>query len=82
MKNKVLKFCLAGALVLGGTSITSQNISAVGNGPNYNGNETVNTSILSTYQEMVDYLKKEEAKQAHMELEVIGQTVKDATFTW
>ena len=31
---------------------------AVGNGPNYGGNETVNTSILHTYDEMVDYLEK------------------------
>ncbi len=36
---------------------------AVGNGPNYGGNETVNTSILHTYDEMVDTLKKQEAKQ-------------------
>ena len=49
---------------------------AVGNGPNYGGNETVNTSILHTYDEMVDYLKKQEAKQQDMELEVIGQSVK------
>ena len=49
---------------------------AVGNGPNYGGNETVNTSILHTYDEMVDNLKKQEAKQRDMELEVIGQSVK------
>ena len=49
---------------------------AVGEGPNYNGNETINTSILRTYDEMVAELKKQDAKQPAMELEVIGQSVK------
>ncbi|KPN16364.1 M14 family zinc carboxypeptidase [Arthrobacter sp. Edens01] len=49
---------------------------AVGEGPNYNGNETINTSILHTYDEMVAELKKQDAKQPAMELEVIGQSVK------
>lgn len=51
-------------------------VDAVGNGPNYGGNETVNTSILHTYDELSDFLQKEHAKQQDMELEVIGQTVK------
>lgn len=76
MNKKLLTLCLTGALVLGGTSITSPIVNAAGNGPNYGGNETINTSILSTYQEMVDYLEKQEVKQERMELEVIGQTVK------
>ncbi|WP_313810539.1 M14 family zinc carboxypeptidase [Glutamicibacter sp.] len=50
--------------------------SAVGNGPDYGGNETVNTSILHTYDSMVTELRKQDAKQSAMELEVIGQSVK------
>lgn len=76
MKKKLLTLCLAGTLVIGGTSITSPLVNAAGNGPNYGGNETINTSILTTYQEMVDFLEKQEAKQERMEIEVIGQTVK------
>lgn len=48
----------------------------VGNGPSDNGHETVNTSILRSYSEVVADLKKEAKKQQAMELEVIGQTVK------
>src|SRR6185312_1403520 len=49
---------------------------AVGNGPNYQGNETINTSILHTYDSMVEELQKQDAKQSALELEVIGQSVK------
>lgn len=60
-------------LLAAGTSVPAF---AVGEGPNYNGNETINTSILHTYDEMVAELKKQDAKQPAMELEVIGQSVK------
>jgi murein tripeptide amidase MpaA len=49
---------------------------AVGEGPGYGGNETVNTSILHTYDEMVAELKSQDAKQSALELEVIGKSVK------
>lgn len=49
---------------------------AVGEGPNYGGNETINTSILRTYDEVVAELHKQDARQPAMELEVIGQSVK------
>ncbi|MEC5425463.1 M14 family zinc carboxypeptidase [Virgibacillus sp. C22-A2] len=76
MKKKLVTLTITGALVLGGTSIVSPTINAAGNGPNYGGNETVNTSILRTHDEMVNFLEKQEAKQNDMELEIIGQTVK------
>ncbi|MEF3331405.1 M14 family zinc carboxypeptidase [Oceanobacillus oncorhynchi] len=76
ISKKLLMFSLAGAFVVGGSILTSPAVHAVGNGPNYNGNETVNTSILTTYDEMVDYLKKQDSKQSQMELEVIGQSMK------
>ena len=49
---------------------------AVGEGPGYGGNETINTSILHTYDEMVAELKSQDAQQSAMELEVIGTSVK------
>nr|WP_085994560.1 M14 family zinc carboxypeptidase [Oceanobacillus senegalensis] len=76
MNKQLLILSITSAIVLAGTSLVSPVIHAVGNGPNYNGNETVNTSILTTYEEMASYLQKQEAKQKHMELEVIGQSIK------
>ncbi|WP_413542605.1 M14 family zinc carboxypeptidase [Citricoccus nitrophenolicus] len=69
----------AAALALGlvaGGGLAAQPAAAVGEGPNYGGNETVNTSILHTYDELVAELQKQDAKQPAMELEVIGQSVK------
>ncbi|MDI3404652.1 M14 family zinc carboxypeptidase [Streptomyces cavernicola] len=66
---------LTGALLLTGT-LFAGNAAAVGEGPDYQGNETVNTSILSTYDDVAGFLKDQDAKQDAMELEVIGQTVK------
>ena len=76
MKKSILAFTLAGAMVLSASPFASPIAEAVGNGPNYGGNETINTSILHTYDELVQNLKKQEAKQKDMELEVIGQSVK------
>ncbi len=66
---------MAAGITLGG-GVAIQPAAAVGQGPGYGGNETVNTSILHTYDEMVAELQKQDRKQSAMELEVIGQTVK------
>ncbi|WP_249870025.1 M14 family zinc carboxypeptidase [Oceanobacillus saliphilus] len=76
MKKKLMTFTVAGTLILGGISVGSPTVNAVGNGPEYRGNETINTSILTTYDEMKDFLQKQDIKQEQMELEVIGQSVK------
>lgn len=76
MKKKVLKVTLSGLLAIGTIGAVSMPLAAVGNGPNYNGNESIQTSILTTYDEMVDFLQAQEAKQEALELNVIGQTVK------
>jgi murein tripeptide amidase MpaA len=76
MKKKVLALSLTGLMSLGAVTAVSLPAYAVGEGPNYGGNESIQTSILHTYEEMVDYLKTQDAKQSAMELEVIGKTVK------
>lgn len=70
---KVAGVLASTALVL---SLGSVPALAVGEGPNYGGNETINTSILHTYDSMAAELKKQDAKQSALELEVIGQSVK------
>ena len=62
MKKSILAFTLAGAMVLSASPFASPIAEAVGNGPNYGGNETINTSILHTYDEMVDNLKEAGSK--------------------
>lgn len=76
MKKKIITVAVAGTMILGANIVGSPIINAVGNGPEYGGNETINTSILTTYDEMVDFIEKQDAKQELMEVEVIGQTVK------
>lgn len=76
LKKGAITLSLAGAMALSAVPMNSPVVEAVGNGPGYGGNETINTSILTTYTEMADYLQKQEAKQNHMELEVIGESVK------
>lgn len=67
---------VSGALVLAVTAAPAPLASAVGEGPSYDGNGQVTTSKLATYDEMVQFLKEQDARQPAMELEVIGQTVK------
>ncbi|MDX8045619.1 M14 family zinc carboxypeptidase [Gracilibacillus sp. S3-1-1] len=76
MKQKMLKVTLTGLLAFGTIGAISIPLSAVGNGPTYKGNESIQTSILTTYEEVVDFLQTQEAKQDALELDVIGQTVK------
>lgn len=76
MKKKVLSVSLSGILALGAITTVALPTFAVGNGPNYNGNESVQTSILHTHEELVDFLKVQDAKQEALQLEVIGQSVK------
>jgi uncharacterized protein len=76
MKKKMISMSLSGMLAFGAFAAVAPSVGAVGNGPNYNGNEAVQTSILHTYESLVDYLKKQDAKQSALELEVIGQTEK------
>ena len=63
---------LALAVVAGSAPLAS----AVGEGPGYGDNGQITTSRLTTYDELVSFLKDQDARQPAMELEVIGKTVK------
>lgn len=75
MKKQLAAIAIAGTLMSSGALIDSTSVHAAGKGPEYQGHETINTSILHTYEEMVDFLETQEQKQKYMELEVFGQTV-------
>lgn len=75
VKKKVLSVSLSGLMALGAVTAVSLPVGAVGNGPNA-GTGSIQTSMLHTYDSLVDYLKVQDAKQEALELEVIGETVK------
>lgn len=75
VKKKVLSVTLSGLMAFGALTAVSLPVHAVGNGPG-TGNGSIQTSILHTYEELVDTLKTLDANQDAMNLEVIGQTVK------
>ncbi|MFC0459473.1 M14 family zinc carboxypeptidase [Arthrobacter liuii] len=67
---------VSGALALAVVAGPAPLAHAVGEGPNYDGNGQITTSKLATYEQMVSFLKDQDARQPAMELEVIGQAVK------
>jgi uncharacterized protein len=75
LKMKVLSVSLSSLMAFGAVTAVALPAGAVGNGPNP-GTGSIQTSILHTYESMVDYLKTQDEKQSAMELEIIGQTVK------
>ncbi|MFC7685239.1 M14 family zinc carboxypeptidase [Ureibacillus sp. GCM10028918] len=77
MKKKIIALSVTGILALGMITPAASTALAVGNGPSYGGNESIQTSNLYTYEEMVQFLKTQDAKQEALQLEVIGQTVKN-----
>ncbi|MGM0845146.1 MAG: M14 family zinc carboxypeptidase [Bacillota bacterium] len=75
MNKKLISVSLSSMLAIGGFAVMNTPAGAVGNGPNP-GSGSVQTSILTTYEELTDFLHVQDAKQDALELEVIGQTVK------
>ncbi|WP_261134868.1 M14 family metallopeptidase [Bacillus sp. Marseille-Q3570] len=53
------------------------NVNAVGEGPNYDGNETIKNERLHTYEEMVAFLEKQDKKSEALTVESYGKSVKD-----
>lgn len=74
LSKKSLSILLIVALVT--TMVFSQLAFAVGEGPLYKGNETINNSRITTYDEMVELLKDYDEKSDLISLQVFGQTVK------
>ena len=75
MKKRLISKLLIIALVLSIFSTTSY-IFAIGEGPNYNGHETVNGSRITSYEDMVSQLQKYDKKSDLIYMEVIGKSVK------
>lgn len=67
---------VSGALALAVLACPAPLAHAVGEGPNYDGNGQITNSKLATYDQIISFLKDQDARQPAMELEVIGQTVK------
>ncbi len=57
-------------------SVPMGDVNATGEGPNYNGNETIMNERLHNYEEMVDFLHKQDKKSEALTLEVYGKSVK------
>jgi parvulin-like peptidyl-prolyl isomerase len=60
---------VSGALALAAVAAPAP-VMAVGEGPDYDGNGQITTSKLATYDQMVSFLKDQDARQGAMELEV------------
>ncbi|WP_377892245.1 M14 family metallopeptidase [Alkalihalobacillus sp. R86527] len=78
MNKKMIPIVVSGMLaVSGGVFGNGQAVEAVGNGPGYNGNETVKNERLHNYEEMVKVLERIDRQSDALELEVYGQSVKE-----
>lgn len=78
MNKKALHIALSGALLSTGLTfgVATHSVGAVGEGPNYNGNETIKNERLHSYEEMVKFLKRLDSQSDALTLEVYGQSVK------
>lgn len=78
MNKKVISIAVSGLLLSSGAIVGNGSIAeATGNGPNYNGNETVKNERLHSYEEMVKVLERIDKQSDALQLEVYGQSVKD-----
>ncbi|WP_088036261.1 M14 family zinc carboxypeptidase [Evansella clarkii] len=69
---KTITLILAALLVM---SLLPIQAGAVGEGPNYNGNETIKNERLTSYEDLVKQLERADSRSENIELEVIGQSV-------
>ena len=74
MKRKLISTLLVSFMLLSSLTTISPAF-AVGEGPNYNGHETINGSRITSYEEMVAQLKNYDKRSDLIELEVFGQSV-------
>ncbi len=71
MNKRILVFALILTLVF--STLTAF---GVGNGPNYNGNETIKASRITSHEDMARQLERYARQSDLIEVEVIGQSVK------
>lgn len=76
MRKSFRTLAASGALALAVVAGAAPLAAAVGEGPGYGDNGQITTSKLATYEQLVSFLRDQDARQDAMELEVIGQTVK------
>ncbi|WP_096439254.1 M14 family zinc carboxypeptidase [Alteribacter populi] len=79
MNKNLLRLTLASVLTFAllFAAVPFQQTSAVGNGPNLNDNQTIKKERVKTYEEMSDFLYHVTDRSDRLELEVIGQSVKE-----
>ncbi|MDQ0253084.1 murein tripeptide amidase MpaA [Evansella vedderi] len=70
---KLLMIALAILLI---SSMFVLPVGAVGEGPNYNGNETIKNERLTSHEDLVKQIERAAERSPNMEAEVIGQSVK------
>lgn len=73
---KTMTLALSFVLLLSFAILPAQT-GAVGEGPNYNGNETIKNERLASYEDMVDQLERAASRSENIELEVFGQSVQE-----
>ena len=71
MNKKIMVFALIAAMLL--STLTAF---GVGSGPNYNGNERIKDSRVTSHEDMTTQLERYARQSDLLELEVIGQSVK------
>ncbi|MFG6115274.1 M14 family metallopeptidase [Halobacillus sp. MO56] len=77
MKRKALNIALSGVLLSSGVVLGTGVNSVSADGPNYNGNETIQNERLHSYSEMAKLLERVDQQSENLTLEVYGQSVKD-----
>lgn len=69
---KTITLILAALLIM---SLLPIQAGAVGEGPNYNGNETIKNERLTSNEDLVKQLERADSRSENIDLEVIGQSV-------
>ncbi|WP_202077450.1 M14 family zinc carboxypeptidase [Caldalkalibacillus salinus] len=76
MRKTVLSLATATALAVSSVMVPAAvSVHAVGNGPNYNGNETIKNERLHSYEDMVQFLESVDKQAEHLTVETYGQSV-------
>ncbi|WP_028784859.1 M14 family metallopeptidase [Thalassobacillus devorans] len=77
MRRKALNIALSGVLLSSGVVLGTGVNTVSADGPNYNGNETIQNERLHSYSEMVKLLERVDQQSENLKLEVYGKSVQD-----